>query len=99
MRMSRARRRCNLVVADYIERVLDATGWSQAELARQLEVPESRINVLRHGKPRRGHYGVDYQSVAVPFLFEIEEVSGVHLKIAAEPRPPLKPTLRLVNPN
>ncbi len=81
--MGRARRRANAVVADYVQHVLAVKGWSQAELARQLEVPVSRINVLLHGKPRAGHYGLGYQSVSVPFLFEIEEVSRVRLKIAA----------------
>jgi hypothetical protein len=52
-----------------------------------MEVPVSRINFLLHGRPRIGRYGKDYQSVAVPFLFEIEEISGVRLKIAAaQPR-------------
>ena len=94
--MARARRRANLTIADYIEHVLSVKVWSQAELARRCEVPVSRINVLLHGKTRKGRYGEGYQSVAVPFLYEIEEVSDVRLMIAAADTKPQQPKLTLV---
>jgi hypothetical protein len=96
--MERARKRSSCVVADYIEHVLSKKKWSQAELARRLEVPVSRINVLVNGTQREGHYGYGYQSVAVPFLFEIEEISGIRLKLAAAKPPNPKAHLRLVQP-
>lgn len=96
--MERSRRRTSVVVADYIETVLEITRWSQAELARRLEVPESRVSFLLGRKARKGHYGVAHQSVSVPFLFEIEEISGVRLKIAAAPDSRGKPALQLVRP-
>ncbi len=74
------------MAAVYIRRARKSAELSQEELAKMLGVSPSRISDLENCRRRRATG--EYQAVPLAFLYEIQHVTGVPLKILAGELPP-----------